>query len=262
MDERFETHPDSEPEEDGEEFADDDLPDFEAGDEVEPPAESGGIADRLRAASFGVARRGYDRRQVDEFLARIARRVEAESGSFDPGALKRQLEKVGQSTTGILTAAEETARNLREDAAREVEELTRGAREMAERLRAEATEFAETTRERATEEARRMRMEATQKLEEATSAAEARADEVLEQSLERRRVLDARIGRLLEQRAGIVGRIRELSQELAALATSDELGSTGEHDDDLPDELVRDEPFDHGDEHDPDTGEQEHIRNW
>ena len=207
-----------------------------------------GIADRLRAASFGVARRGYDRRQVDEFLARIARRIEAETGSFDPDALKRQLQQVGESTTGILTAAEETARKLRSDAAREADELKRSATETAERLRREASEFAETTREKATEEARRLRMEAMQKAEQATADAERRADELLEQSLERRRVLEARVGRLLEERAGIVGRLRDLSKQLASLAESDELGRTGEHDDDLPEEFLGDDAFDREEE--------------
>jgi DivIVA domain-containing protein len=268
MDERFESTHDDQADEDVPEegapddrWADDgeehDLPPDDAHEDAAAPdfaapADTGGIADRLRAASFGVSRRGYDRRQVDEFLARIARRIEAETSSFDPDALKRQLQQVGESTTGILTAAEETARKLRSEAAREADELKRSATEMAERLRSEAKEFAETTRENASEEARRLRMEATQKAEQALAGAETRADELLEQSLQRRRMLEARIGRLLEERAGIVARLRDLSSQLANLASSDELGSTGEHDDDLPEEFEPDDVFE---DDEPGTGE-------
>lgn len=202
-----------------------------AGDPEEEPS---GIAERLRAASFGVARRGYDRRQVDEFLARLAKRLESESSGFDADSVKRQLQQVGESTTGILTAAEETARKLRTEAAREADELRRRATEAAERLRSEAAEYAQTTRERATEEARRLHMEAANKAEQAVSTAEHRADELLERSLEQRRVLEARIGRMVEQRAAITERVRRLSDELARLA---EPGEDAELDlDDEPEE--------------------------
>jgi DivIVA domain-containing protein len=249
MDEPFDSRADEPADEDAPEDAlvEDDGRDEVASDpHALPDAE--GIVGRLRAADFGVARRGYDRRQVDEFLARIARRIEAETQSFDPDALKRQLQRVGESTTGILTAAEETARKLHSDAAQEAEELRRSATEAAERLRSEASEFAQATREQAVEEARRLTLEATQKVESATAEAERRADELLEQSLERRRVLEARIGRLLEERAGVVGRLRDLSKQLEGLVESDELGTTGQHDDDLLEELEDDDLFDQGED--------------
>jgi len=259
MDEHFESEADEPADEDvaADDVVEDDGPaDDPLRDFGESP-DSEGIAGRLRSARFGVARRGYDKRQVDEFLARIARRLETEASSFDPDALKRQLQQVGESTTGILTAAEEAARKLRSDAVREADELKRSATEVADRLRREASEFAQSTRERATEEARRVRMEAMQKAEQATAEAESRADDLLEQSLERRRMLEARIGRLLEERAGIVGRLRDLSKQLGSLAESDELGRTGEHDDDLPEEFDADDSFDRDEDEASGTGERD-----
>ena len=247
MDEPFD-HPDEQPE--SSEPEEEHAPPPAA----EPEAESAGlgaVVARLRSASFGVARRGYDRRQVDEFLSRLARRLEADTSGFDPDALKRQLQQVGESTTGILTAAEETARALRSDAAREADGLRRSAAEAAERLRTEATEYAQATRERAAEEARRLRMEATEKAEQAVAAAEHKAEDLLERSLEQRQLLEARITRLYDQRAGIVDRLRELSADLASLAEADadrepDLEPEDEHDDqhDQPRRPVEDFGFD------------------
>jgi DivIVA domain-containing protein len=180
--------------------------------------ETTGVLERLRSASFATARRGYDRRQVDEFLLRITRLLESESRAFDPEVVKRRLQEVGESTTGILTAAEETARKLQTDASAEADRLHRTAAEAAEQVRSEAREFAETTRESATEDARRLRMEATRKAEEIVSSAEARVEELLERSLERRQVLDASIERLLDRRVEVADRLRDLSGELRRLA--------------------------------------------
>ncbi len=172
-----------------------------------PTDDAAGVLEQLRSASFATGRRGYDRRQVDEFLSRIARRIEVESSAFDPDVVKRRLQEVGESTAGILTAAEETARKLQTDASSE-----------AERLRSEARQFAETAREKATEETQRLRTETTRRSEEIMGAAETRAEELLEQSLERRRVLDATIERLVDRRAQISNRLRDLSAELRDIA--------------------------------------------
>jgi DivIVA domain-containing protein len=180
--------------------------------------ETRSIVDRIRSASFGTARRGYDRRQVDDFLARVVHRLESEPVAFDPDIVKRRLEEVGESTTGILTAAEETARKLQGEASADAQRLREAATEAAEQLRSEAKEFAEATREKASEEARRLRMDATRKAEEIIGSAEARAEELLERSLERRTVLDANIERLLDRRAEIADRLRELAAELQGLA--------------------------------------------
>src|SRR5437762_13609497 len=76
------------------------------------------LAERVRAASFKVGRRGYDRDEVDTFLAWLADELRgAELASVvpgdDPEAMRKELERVGESTAEILRAAEQTSRELR-----------------------------------------------------------------------------------------------------------------------------------------------------
>jgi DivIVA domain-containing protein len=190
---------------------------------AKPAAPRGGILERLRGADFSLAVRGYDRHQVDEFLSGIAKRLEAESGSLaDPDAVKRKLEEVGQSTTEILTAAEQTARKLQEDASTEAAKLRKSATETAEHAREEAREFANSTRERATEEGRRILAEANQKAQQLVAAAEARSQELLNRSLERRQVLAATIERLDARRVQLIDELRQMAGELEVVAEEGE----------------------------------------
>ncbi len=186
------------------------------------PARTRGILDRLRRADFSLAVRGYDRHQVDEFLSSIAKHLESDSGTFDPDAVKRKLEEVGQSTTEILTAAEETARMLQTDASTEAGNLRKSATEAAERAREEAREFASDARERATEEARRLVAEANQKAQQLVAAAEERSQELLNRSLERRQVLAATIERLDARRLQLIDELREMAGELEDVAEEGE----------------------------------------
>jgi DivIVA domain-containing protein len=222
-------------------------------EEPEPGAEEpGSILERLRSATFGVARRGYDRREVDEFLARVARRMEYErEAGASSQAMRDRLQKVSESTAGILTAAEASATKLRESAVEEAAELRRSATEWADRVRREATEFADDLRTRATEEARRVRMEATEKAEQVANGAEARAEQLIEANLERRRVLEARIEALVARRTEIVEQIQTLAGELSDLASRQELTSD---DDVVAEPFEAEDSFD--DDDDDDDGEE------
>ena len=84
--------------------------------------------DRIRNPQFPVARRGYDQREVDNFMIELAEWLESraaeEVGSF---AVKRKLEMVGRSTANILMTTEKEAEELRKSAEREVAELTERA---------------------------------------------------------------------------------------------------------------------------------------
>jgi DivIVA domain-containing protein len=196
---------------------------------AEAPAVDPGyaLAERVRTAAFKQARRGYDRRQVDEFLARLADDLRSAElgpvapGDGDPDAMRRELERVGESTASILRAAEQTARELRGGAKRDAEELRRTAAAEAERLASEAEEAATSLREAADEEARRMRLEASAKAEEATRAAEDRAESLVADSVQRRRLLEARIERLLERREALVEEVERLAGELQELASAE-----------------------------------------
>jgi DivIVA domain-containing protein len=183
------------------------------------------LAERVRGASFKVARRGYDRGEVDALLAWLADELRgtelaAAGVGGDPDAMRRELERVGESTAEILRAAEQTAREVRGSAQRDAESLVTSARAEADKLRAESEEFATTTKGQAEEETRKERLEASQHAEEIVRDAEARAESIVEDALQRRRVLAARVEQLAERRGSILAGLGRLSDELQALRAS------------------------------------------
>jgi DivIVA domain-containing protein len=184
------------------------------------------LAERVRAASFRVARRGYDRDEVDAFLAWLADELRAAEvggagADVDPDAVRRELERVGESTAAILRAAEQTARELRGAAKRDADHQLASARGEAESVRSQAEEFAATAREEAAEEARRVRLESDQRATEAVREAEERAESIVEGVLERRRALTARVDELVERRDAILAEVGRLADELRAIGEAD-----------------------------------------
>ena len=144
------------------------------------------LAERVRAASFRVARRGYDRDEVDGFLAWLADQLRSAevggaAGDLDPDAVRRELERVGESTAAILRAAEQTARELRGAAKRDAENQVASAR----------------------------------------TEAEARAESIIEDALQRRRLLAARIDQLTERRDAIIAEVGRLADELKAIGDAE-----------------------------------------
>jgi DivIVA domain-containing protein len=188
-----------------------------------------GLVERIRAAGFSTARKGYDRTEVDTFLGSIAERIERMQVGITPelevdesGALKRELERIGERTKHILTAAEETAQQLRSEAAAKASDTRRAAETWANRVRGDAEEFANTTRSRVAEDERRQRLEAGQRAEEIVTNAEAKAEEMIEETARRRRQLEARLEALEERRSAILADARSLLDELSATLTAHE----------------------------------------
>ena len=73
--------------------------------------------DRIRSATFPVARRGYDKREVDRFLGELADWLETGGGDETRAdAVRRELERVGQQTGAILAEAQEGAEQIRAEA--------------------------------------------------------------------------------------------------------------------------------------------------
>jgi DivIVA domain-containing protein len=117
--------------------------------------------ERIRSATFSLARRGYERREVDTFLGRLADWLEAGGGDrARSDAIKRELERIGQRTAQILTAAEEAAEGFRGDAQAEATDLLEEARLRAESNRTEADRYAQATRAAADEYAEKKRGDA------------------------------------------------------------------------------------------------------
>jgi DivIVA domain-containing protein len=82
--------------------------------------------DRIRSATFPVGRRGYEKREVDRFLNKLADWLESGGGDQTRAELlKRDLERVGQQTGKILTDAHDTARSILTTHREKLEDVTR-----------------------------------------------------------------------------------------------------------------------------------------
>jgi DivIVA domain-containing protein len=187
--------------------------------------------DRIRTATFPTGRRGYDKREVDRFLARLAEWLEtgvADQGPTD--AVRRELEQVGEQTAKILTEAHDVAERLRVQAEREVEGLTEGAqtqaaqkRAEAEKILAEAQGVAETAaqklRTEADKYATKTRTDADRDAEQSLTKARAEAKRVVAEANERKQDIESVIADLEARRDEVLESLERMSTELAGTAT-------------------------------------------
>jgi DivIVA domain-containing protein len=139
-------------------------------------------ADEIRRAQFRVVLRGLDRAEVEEFLGRVASRVdaleaeisemraEAESEAPRPD-LESEFDAVGREVATILQAAREASDAMRERASVD-----------AARWRTEALAESETNRREAAADAEMLRRDAwatgTEMLEQAALAAQRMSEQV------------------------------------------------------------------------------------
>jgi DivIVA domain-containing protein len=97
--------------------------------------------DRIRSATFSVGRRGYEKREVDRFLNKLADWLETGGGDQTRGELlRRDLERVGQQTGKILTDAHDLGEQLLAEAEREGQRIVEEARAEAKRIVDEANQ--------------------------------------------------------------------------------------------------------------------------
>jgi DivIVA domain-containing protein len=187
--------------------------------------------ERIRSATFPIARRGYDKREVDRFLSSLAEWLE--TGGADQSrseVVRRELERVGEQTGKILTEAHDVAERLRVQAEREVEGLTEGAQAQADRTRAEADKIlaeaqgvAETAAQKlrtdADAYATQTRTDADRDAEQSLAKARAEAKRILEESNARKRDIESVIADLEARRDEVLQSLERLSTELAGTAT-------------------------------------------
>jgi DivIVA domain-containing protein len=127
--------------------------------------------DRIRGATFPIARKGYDKREVERYLGRLADWLEHGGADESRSELvQRELERVGEKTGGILTAAEAAAEELRLEAEQEAEEIVGRARVESDAARSAAHRYDTETRSEADAYSERSRVEAD------TYSSETRAD--------------------------------------------------------------------------------------
>ena len=146
--------------------------------------------DRLRTPGFAIARRGYDRHEVDRFLAALVDWLETDAArEIGHLAVTRKLELVGKSTTHILLAAEQEAEEMLRQVEADIAELHAEAQAAARDIRRAADEYAEHVREGAEREARDAREDAT-----------AAASQTIEEGLRRRAQIDDEVKELEARR--------------------------------------------------------------
>jgi cell division septum initiation protein DivIVA len=170
--------------------------------------------ERLRVQGFTVARRGYDQREVDKFIAALVEWFDTDAAK-DLGdvAVKRKLELVGKSTAQILLATEKESEQLRAQAEEECSELISQAEAASREARRAADEYAKQVREKADQDARQTR-----------EAASAKAKRIAEEGERRRAQIEALIAELDVRREDALGELERLRDELTAT-----IGEHGEH---------------------------------
>jgi DivIVA domain-containing protein len=133
--------------------------------------------DRIRSATFPVARRGYDRHEVERFLNEIADWLET-GGTEEARAdlVGEDLDRIGKQVSNILTEAHDAARSMRADAEREVRQQLAEANRKAEEIREKAEQYAEGTRDEADAFVMRTRSEANAQAEEVQAEADGYAE--------------------------------------------------------------------------------------
>ena len=137
--------------------------------------------ERIRRSGFPEARRGYEQRAVDKFVAELADWLETDA-AMDIGhlAVTRKLELVGKSTAHILLTAEQESEQMRRRAEDECESVRAEAEEDALVIRQAADEYAKKVREKAELDARRSGDEASAKAKETVEEGERRRAEIEE----------------------------------------------------------------------------------
>ena len=241
--------------------------------------------DRIRNATFPAARRGYDKQEVEKFLARLADWLETGAGDeARSDTVKRELERVGERTGAILAQAEESAQQIRSEAESLAREALDEGNAQADQTRSEADAYAEQTRSGADAYAKETRKTADTDAADVRAAAEAEAREtiadaqaqarrIVEEGTRRREDIEAVITDLVRRRDEVLEDTEELSGKLTA-AVGDHRPPEGADPFDLPDELdpaardddadeldpeepAEDQPFDAGDELDEPGDEAE-----
>ena len=184
--------------------------------------------DRIRNATFPSSKRGYDKHEVEKFLARLADWLETGAGDESRSdTVKRELERVGQRTGAILAQAEESAQQIRGEAEEEAQQTIANANGQAEETRNEADSYAneahgsadayaKQTRAAAEKDAGSTRGKAEQDARQTVEAAQAQARRIVEEGTQRREDIEAVIADLVRRRDNVLSDTEELSAKLTS----------------------------------------------
>lgn len=188
--------------------------------------------ERIRNATFSLTVRGYDRNEVDAFLAQLADWLETGGGGGAAAveAVRTELERIGEQTAGILTEAHQAAEGIRADAAAGVRHQLVDANQTTEKIRAEAAEYAADTRDEADAYARKVRGEADayasrttaeieSELAEDREAAEKEAARIVAEANKRKADIESVISDLEQRRDAVLAELDRLASGIVGTAT-------------------------------------------
>ena len=193
--------------------------------------------DRIRNATFPSSRRGYDKHEVEKFLARLADWLETGAGDESRSdTVKRELERVGQRTGAILAQAEESAQQIRAEAEEEARGTVNTANIEAQETRSETESYASESRASADAYSQQTRQAAEEEARETIAEAQAQARRIVEEGAQRREDIEAVIADLVRRRNDVLADTEELSAKLTG-AVSEHRPEAGTDPFDAPDEL-------------------------
>jgi DivIVA domain-containing protein len=176
--------------------------------------------DRIRNATFPSSKRGYDKHEVEKFLARLADWLETGAGDDSRSdTVKRELERVGQRTGAILAQAEESAQQIRAEAEEEARGTVNKANMEAVETRTETERYASETRASADAYSEQTRQAAEQEAQEVIESAQAQARRIVEDGAQRREDLEAGIADLVRRRNDVLADAEELSAKLTGVVS-------------------------------------------
>jgi cell division septum initiation protein DivIVA len=190
--------------------------------------------ERLRIDGFTVARRGYDRREVDKFLGALLDWLETDAPTDLGGmAVKRKFELAGKSTAQILLTTENESEEMLRQTEAECADLRDQAEAASREVRRAADEHAAKGREKADEYARRT-----------GEAASAKAKRLVDEGERRRAQIDAAIVELEATRHSALQELQHLQGELGSSIEKHESGarSRKRNDGDVPERTPATKP--------------------
>jgi DivIVA domain-containing protein len=185
---------------------------------------------------FRAARRGYDRDDVDAYVAQVAQVVaELEATRSSDAVVERALGDIAQEASGVLRRAEQAAEELRAEA-------TDAGQNEIERAEADAREIraqAERERDELRREAAGLLGDARKQADTHVAGAEREAERIRGDAQSYRARVQAETTDMMRRRASLMEDVRRLSESLRRLAdeaagepSEEQTGELG--DDDTP----------------------------
>ena len=202
-------------------------PDQENGEPTQDSSEEGEgsmearvLATEIRDVSFPVSVRGYDRRTVDDYVARVNRlTAELEATRSPEAAVKRALEQVGEQTSGLLERAGETAEEITVGARREADETMARAHGEAEEIGAKARTEADEILARSNAEAETTVTQARQDAGDHRQRAEQEIAALREEAETRMRELHTDTEAIRQERSQLLTDLRAIAARVEEVAS-------------------------------------------